>query len=102
MVQEDISLNYFMAFDVKSIHLQAPDSIVVEFLPVGDDKPVLIRAADQVVREDTLQQAAERKPGRLGESFAVVSSILVFAVAGFEDGRQVGVITFQTGDAEPL
>lgn len=85
MVQENVSLYYFMTFNVKFINLQAPDSVIVQPLSIRDDQAVFIGASDQVVGQDSFQDATEGQPSRLGVSLGIVYRVLPFSLSTFED-----------------
>lgn len=100
MVEEDVSLQDFMAFDVASISLQTADSVVVDGLAGHLDCLVVIGAMSaNLIEQDSLDQACERELRCLLESLCVVS---VWSVAIVKSVLKLIIIAHKTGKTEPV
>lgn len=85
MAQENVSLYDFVTFNVKLVQWQTPDPVVIEPLPVRDNKSILVWARNQVIDKDPLKQTTERKPGWLRVSLSIVYLVLILSLACFQD-----------------
>lgn len=100
MIEEDVSLQDFMAFDVASISLQTADSIVVDGLAGHLDCLVVIGAMSaNLIEQHSLDQAREGELRCLLESLWVVS---IWSVAIVKSVLKLVIIAHKTGKTEPV
>lgn len=100
VIEEDISLDNFMAFNVASISLQRANSIVIDGLTGDLNGLVIIHAlGTDLIEQHSFNKASERELRSLLESLWVVS---VWSVAVVKSVLQFVIIAHKTGKAKPI